>query len=133
MGRESCYGGGQDAVIVWGRADGWYWTSMRLASSKLRSSVLSCVVAWWGADCGYGKKSYLGGMGAYTRQRTTRGAANKRRKVADGSPKTGPDLHLSSSDLMELEYECVGGEPPAAAAKIRSGMYALFELEGVWW
>lgn len=34
-------------------------------------------------DCGYGKKSYLGGMGAYTRQRTTRGAANKRRKVAD--------------------------------------------------
>ncbi|XP_073396906.1 uncharacterized protein [Physcomitrium patens] len=75
-------------------------------------------------DCGYGKKSYLGGMGAYTRQRTTRGAANKRRKVADGSPKTGPDLHLSSSDLMELEYECVGGEPPAAAAKIRSAKAA---------
>jgi hypothetical protein len=29
---------------------------------------------------------------------------------------------------MELEYECVEGEPPAAAAKLRSGMFALFQL-----
>lgn len=27
-------------------ADRWCWTSMRLANSKLRSSVFSCVVKW---------------------------------------------------------------------------------------
>lgn len=58
---------------------------------------------------------------------------NKRRKVVDGSFKIGLDLYLSSSDLMELEYECVGGEFFVVVVKICSGMYVLFEFEGVWW
>jgi len=45
--------------------------------------------------------------------------------MANGSSKTAPDLHLNTSDLVELEYECVDGEPPAAAAKLRSGMFAF--------
>ena len=53
---------------------------------------------------------------------------NKRKKMADGSTKTSSDLHLDTSDLMELDYECVAGEPPAAAAKLRSGMFAFFRL-----
>lgn len=52
-------------VIVWGCVDGWYWIFMRFVFSKLRSFVFSCVVVWWGVDCGYGKKLYLGGMGVY--------------------------------------------------------------------
>lgn len=80
-------------------------------------------------ECEYGRKSYFGGSGAYTRQRTTRGLSSKRRKVADGSPRTGASLHLKSSDLMGVEYECVDGGPPAGAAKLRSGTFALLKLE----
>jgi hypothetical protein len=60
--------------------------------------------------------------------------------MADGSSKTAPDLHLNTSDLVELEYECVDGEPPAAAAKLRSGMFAFVSalvsvcaVFGRWW
>jgi hypothetical protein len=70
---------------------------------------------------------FFSGMGAFTRQRTTRVLQNKRSKSVDGSSKTAPDLHVDTSDLMELEYECVEGEPPAAAAKLRSGMFAWSE------
>ncbi|XP_073385981.1 uncharacterized protein [Physcomitrium patens] len=77
-----------------------------------------------GEECEYGRKSYFGGSGAYTRQRTTRGLSSKRRKVADGSPRTGASLHLKSSDLMGVEYECVDGGPPAGAAKLRSAKSA---------
>ena len=58
----------------------------------------------------------------------TQGLQNKRKKMVAGSSKTTPDLHLDTSDLMELEYECVASEPPPAAAKLRSGMFALFQL-----
>lgn len=78
-----------------------------------------------GADSRYEKKSFFSGIAAYTRQRTARGMPNKRKKMADGSSKTAPDLRLNTSDLVELEYECVDGEPPAAAAKLRSGMFAF--------
>jgi hypothetical protein len=61
-------------------------------------------------------------MAAYTRQRTTRGLPTKRTKIADGNSRIAPDLHLDTSDLMDMGYECVDGEPPAAAAKLRSGM-----------
>ncbi|KAG0563321.1 hypothetical protein KC19_8G021400 [Ceratodon purpureus] len=75
-------------------------------------------------DSRYGKKMFFSGIAAFTRQRTTRGLQNKRKKMVDGSSKTTPDLHLDTSDLMELEYECVAGEPPAAAAKLRSAKAA---------
>ena len=80
------------------------------------------------ADSRYGKKMFFSGIAAFTRQRTTRGLQNKRKKMADGISKSAPDLHVDTSDLMELEYECVDGEPPAAAAKLRSGMFALLQL-----
>lgn len=60
-------------------------------------------------------------MAPYTRQRTTRGLPTKRTKIADGNSRIAPDLHLDTSDLMDMGYECVDGEPPAAAAKLRSG------------
>ncbi|KAG0605748.1 hypothetical protein M758_9G084800 [Ceratodon purpureus] len=75
-------------------------------------------------DSRYGKKLFFSGIAAFTRQRTTRGFQNKRKKTIDGSSRTAPDLHLNTSDLMELEYECVEGEPPAAAAKLRSAKAA---------
>jgi hypothetical protein len=71
---------------------------------------------------------FFSGIAAFTRQRTTRGLQNKRKKTVDGSSKIASDLHLDTSDLIELEYECVDGEPPAAAAKLRSGMFALFHI-----
>lgn len=75
-------------------------------------------------DSIFGKSTFFSGMSTstYTRQRTTRGLTAKRRKVTDGSSKTAPELHVNTSDLLEMEYECVTGEPPAAAAKLRSGM-----------
>ncbi|KAG0594777.1 hypothetical protein M758_UG108600 [Ceratodon purpureus] len=41
---------------------------------------------------------------------TTGGLQNKEKKMVDGSSNTTPDLHLDTSDLMELEFECVAAE-----------------------
>lgn len=71
---------------------------------------------------------FFSGIAAFTRQRTTRGLQNKRKKMGEGGSKGAPELHLDTSELMELEYECVGGEPPAAAAKLRSGTCASFQV-----
>lgn len=71
------------------------------------------------SDEGLSKKAYYGGL-SYTRQRTSRGFPAKRNKTADGSSTPGPDLHVNTN-LMDLGFECAEGEPPAAAAKLRSG------------
>ncbi|CAM6092477.1 unnamed protein product [Calypogeia fissa] len=75
------------------------------------------------SDEGLAKKAYYGGL-SYTRQRTSRGFPAKRNKTADGSSTPGPDLHVNTTNLMDLGFECAEGEPPAAAAKLRSAKAA---------
>ncbi|BBM97620.1 protein Mp1R-MYB12 [Marchantia polymorpha subsp. ruderalis] len=71
------------------------------------------------SDEAQGKKAYYRGL-SYTRQRTSRGLPAKRKRMADGAPSSSPELHVNTSDLMELGFDCAEGEPPAAAAKLRS-------------
>lgn len=74
----------------------------------------------YNSDEGLTKKAYYGGL-SYTRQRTSRGFPAKRNKTSDRLSNPGPDLHVNTTNLMDLGFECAEGEPPAAAAKLRSG------------
>ena len=72
------------------------------------------------------KKTFFNGIAAFTRQRTSRGMPAKRTKLETGNCRC-PGLHLKTNDLMDnLGYDGgVEGEPPAAAAKLRSGMHLI--------
>jgi hypothetical protein len=81
------------------------------------------------ADAIFGQKTFFGGIGALTRQqRSTRGLSAKRMKMADGRGKPASELHLNTKCCMEMGFDCVDGEPPAAAAKLRSGMDLVLSL-----
>ncbi|KAL2649668.1 hypothetical protein R1flu_017796 [Riccia fluitans] len=74
------------------------------------------------SDEGQENKVYYRGL-SYTRQRTSRGLPAKRKR-ADGAAPDTPELHENTIDVMELGLECPEGEPPAAAAKLRSAKAA---------
>jgi hypothetical protein len=44
--------------------------------------------------------------------------------MVDGRGKLASELHLNTSCCMEMGFDCVDGEPPAAAAKLRSAKAA---------
>jgi hypothetical protein len=76
------------------------------------------------AEAGFEKERLSSGgriAPGLTRQQRTRGSSSKRKNnVVDGSCNS-TELHLNTVDLMDMGYEYVDGEPPAAAAKLRSG------------
>ncbi len=79
------------------------------------------------SEAGSEKETLYGGIAGLTWQRRTRRLSSKRKKMVDG--RCNPEeLHLNNVNLMEMGYEYVDGEPPAAAAKLRSGTNSLFLL-----
>jgi hypothetical protein len=83
------------------------------------------------AEAGFEKERLSSGgriAPGLTRQQRTRGSSSKRKNnVVDGSCNS-TELHLNTADLMEMGYEYVDGEPPAAAAKLRSGTQNMLLL-----
>lgn len=71
----------------------------------------------------HAKPTLFGGIAAFTRQRTSRALSAKRKKLGDEIIKKSPELYVNTKNLLEnMAYDCVDGEPPAAAAKLRSGI-----------
>lgn len=68
------------------------------------------------------KQTFFNGIAAFTRQRTSRRLPLKRKRLEDGDT-CSSDLHLKTNNLMDIGYDGVYGEPPAAAAKLRSGIF----------
>jgi hypothetical protein len=70
------------------------------------------------------KQTFFNGIAAFTRQRTSRRLPLKRKRLEDGDIPSS-NLHVKTNNPMDIGYDGVYGEPPAAAAKLRSGIFLI--------
>lgn len=75
------------------------------------------------------KQTFFNGIAAFTRQRTSRKLPLKRKRLEEGD-KSSYDLQVktNTNNHIDVEYDQVYGEPPAAAAKLRSGNFFYFSF-----
>jgi len=72
------------------------------------------------------KQSFFNGIAAFTRQRTSRRLPLKRKRLEESDiGSSNLEVKRDAINHIEIEYNRVFGEPPAAAAKLRSGTFLI--------
>jgi len=72
------------------------------------------------------KQNFFNGIAAFTRQRTSRRLPLKRKRFDEAEVVSSKlQVKTNTSNHIDVEYNRILGEPPAAAAKLRSGIFLV--------